>query len=101
MNIDFFSNLSQKLKLTPISDVSLVRNLFNSFVCILAYSILFYIILIYPLDGDKASSLASMFSFAATLYAPVGAFFLIDNWKSQTKYNEKLKILSDLIITPK
>lgn len=94
MKLEFFSSIFRKL--TPISNVSLIRNLFGSFLCIFSYSILIYIIFIFPLDGDKASSLASMFGFSATLFAPVGAWFLVVNWKEQTKYNEQLAILASM-----
>ncbi|MBN6535080.1 hypothetical protein JZM39_04735 [Acinetobacter pittii] len=83
------SHLKKIFKLTPISEVSLHRNLIGTFTCILAFSLLIYILIIYPLDGDKASSLASMFSFSATLFAPIAALFLLDSWKAQAIYNEK------------
>lgn len=79
----------QYRKLTPIHEVSLARNLAGTFTCILAFSLLIYILLIDPLDGDKASSLASMFGFSATLFAPIAALFLLDSWKAQAIYNEK------------
>lgn len=81
-------------KLKPISEVNLARNLISSFICILSFSLLIYILVIYPLDGDKASSLASMFGFAATLFAPIAAFILINNWKEQIKHEKALECLS-------
>lgn len=51
---------------------------------------------------DKATLLVSLFSFTATLSAPVIAFLFYDSWKSQTKFNrvtnniiELQKILHD------
>lgn len=81
-------------KLKPLREVNLARNLISSFICILLFSLLIYIIVIYPLEGDKASSLASMFGFAATLFAPIAALFLLDNWKVQAKYNEQINCLT-------
>lgn len=80
-------------KLTPIKDASLTRNLVGAFICILSFSLLTYILIIYPLEGDKASSLASMFGFAATLFAPIAALFLLDNWKIQKKYEMEKELI--------
>ncbi len=92
------SNMKKNnLKLTPIREVSLHRNLIGAFTCILAFSLLIYIVIIYPLDGDKASSLASMFGFAATLFAPIAALFLLDNWKIQKKYEMEKEIIIKVI----
>lgn len=86
--------IKQYNKLTPMNEVSLHRNLIGVFTCILAFSLLIYIVIIYPLDGDKASSLASTFGFSATLFAPIAALFLLDNWKDQAKYNEQINCLT-------
>ncbi|MBU3169587.1 hypothetical protein [Acinetobacter baumannii] len=67
------------------------------FTCILSFSLLIYILIIYPLDGDKASSLASMFGFAATLFAPIAALFVLDNWKIQKKYEMEKEIIVKII----
>ena len=94
-----FKKLNQLLikqynKLTPMNEVNLHRNLIGVFTCILAFSLLIYIVIIYPLDGDKASSLASIFGFSATLFAPIAALFLLDNWKDQAKYSEQINCLT-------
>ena len=92
-----FKNLYKKLKPISITKRTLGINLLSTYICILSWSFVFYIFLVYPLDGDKASSLASMFGYSAMMYAPIAAYFLIDNWKDQTKYNEQLKILATMI----
>lgn len=73
--------------MTPLQETSLGRLLIGVFVCILSYSLLIYIFIIYPLEGDKASSLASMFGFSAMLFAPVAAYFLIDDWKNPLNFS--------------
>lgn len=85
-----------KLKLKPIHEVGLVRNMVGVFVCILALSLLLYILVIHPMEGDKASSLANMFSFAATLFAPVAAILLINNWKHQVKHEKLMDCLAEV-----
>jgi len=89
--------LKIKKRLSPTCVVSLISKLIGSFALILASSLLVYIFIIYPVEGDKASSLASMFGFAATLFAPIAALFLLDNWKEQTKYNALLGYIADII----
>ncbi|EHU2106863.1 hypothetical protein A1E39_RS09515 [Acinetobacter baumannii] len=89
----FFIYFLGKLKL--LSEINLARNLIISFICILLFSLLIYMLVIYPLNGDKASSLASMFGFAATLFTPIAAFILINNWKEQVKHEKALECLSN------
>lgn len=90
----YYNILVSYIKLISMRKVSLNRKLIGVFTCILVFSLLIYIVAIYPLNGDKASSLASMFGFAATLFAPVAALFLLDNWKEQVKYNEQINCLT-------
>lgn len=87
-------NLSKRL--TPISSRSLGDNLFSTYICIVSWSLVIYIYLISPLDGDKASSLASMFGYSAGIFAPIAAFFLINSWKEETKYNEQISCLTNI-----
>lgn len=89
-------NISVLLK----SKINLAIKMIATFILVLVISLLIYKLFIYPLNGDKASSLASMFGFAATLFTPIAAFFLLDSWKEQKRFELKKEyvalILHDL-----
>lgn len=85
LNIKVFHNIK----------INLVIKMITTFIFVLVISLLIYKFFIYPLSGDKASSLASMFGFAATLFAPIAAFLLINNWKEQLKHEKGLESLSN------
>ncbi len=76
------------------SKINLAIKMIATFIFVLVSSLLIYKLFIYPLNGDKASSLASMFGFAATLFAPLAAFILINNWKEQVKHEKALECLA-------
>ena len=71
------------------SKLSLHRKMVSMFLFIFSSSLLIALIFILPISHDKGATLASCLSVAATLYAAVVAYLLLDNWKIQHRENLK------------
>lgn len=78
--------------------VDLIGKLIITYVFILALCFLLYALVVLPVNGaEKVNAIIGLLGWSATIYAPIAALFLIDNWKDQTKYNEQLAILASMI----
>lgn len=49
---------------------------------------------IFGKTADQSTILTNLFIWSATLYAPIVAIFLFDNWKVQEKYKQNVEMLS-------
>lgn len=76
----------------------LIIKLFLTYIFLLALCFIFYSLIVLPTNGaEKVNAIIGLLGWSATIFAPIAAFYLIDNWKEQTKYNEQLSILSSMI----
>lgn len=76
----------------------LIIKLFLTYICLLALCLIFYTLIVLPTNGaEKVNAIIGLLGWSATIFAPIAAFYLIDNWKEQTKYNEQLSTLSSMI----
>lgn len=56
---------------------------------------LFYSLVVLPVtEAEKVNAIIGLFGWSATIYAPIAAYILLDNWKDQAKYNEQINCLT-------
>lgn len=78
--------------------IDLIAKLFITYIFILALCFLVYSLVVLPTSGaEKVNAIIGLLGWSATIFAPVAAFFLLDSWKDQTKYNEQLALMSSII----
>lgn len=81
-----------------IKTIELTAKLLITYIVILAICFLIYALVVLPTNGaEKVNAIIGLLGWSATFFAPIAAFYLIDNWKDQAKYNEQLSTLSSLI----
>ncbi|WP_151799068.1 hypothetical protein [Acinetobacter calcoaceticus] len=81
-----------------IKTIELTAKLLITYIVILAICFLIYALVVLPTSGaEKVNAIIGLLGWSATIFAPIAAFYLIDNWKDQAKYNEQLSTLSSLI----
>ncbi|EXB27427.1 hypothetical protein J537_0584 [Acinetobacter baumannii 1437282] len=81
-----------------VKKVDLFGKLIITYTFILALCFLLYALVVLPVNGaEKVNAIIGLLGWSATIYAPIAAFFLIDNWKDQTKYNATLNYITDII----
>lgn len=77
--------------------VDLIGKLFVTYVFILALCFLIYSLVVLPTNGaEKVNAIIGLLGWSATIYTPVAAFFLLDSWKDQTKYNAYLELITEM-----
>lgn len=68
--------------------IYLIVKLFIAYIFVLGLCFLLYKLVVLPTSGaEKVNAIIGLLGWSATIFAPVSAFFLLDNWKDQTKYN--------------
>lgn len=78
--------------------IKLVRNLaITYFFLIIICCLIYTLILTPPSQEDKISSIIGLLGWSAAIFAPISAFFLLNSWKEQTKYNAKLELVADMV----
>lgn len=76
----------------------LIVKLLITYTLLLAICFIIYSLIVLPVTGaEKINAIIGLLGWSATIFAPIAAFYLIDNWKDQAKYNEQLSTLSSLI----
>lgn len=48
-------------------------------------------------QADKVSSIIGLLGWSAAIFAPISAFFLLNSWKEQTKYNAQLELVASMV----
>lgn len=79
----------------------LLGKLIVTYASILAMCFLLYCLVVLPTNGaEKVNAIIGLLGWSATIFAPIAAYILLDNWKDQKKYELKKEyigiILSDL-----
>lgn len=78
--------------------VDLIAKLFITYIFILALCFLVYSLVVLPTNGaEKVNAIIGLLGWSATIYTPVAAYFLLDSWKDQTKYNANLELLTEMV----
>lgn len=78
--------------------IDLIAKLFITYIFILALCFLVYSLVVLPTSGaEKVNAIIGLLGWSATIFAPVAAFFLLDSWKDQTKYNANLELISEMV----
>ena len=75
--------------------INLIGKLFITYVFILALCFLIYSLVVLPTNGaEKVNAIIGLLGWSATIFTPIAAFLLLDQWKEQTHYNVRLELLS-------
>lgn len=75
--------------------VDLIGKLFISYVLILAICFLLYSLVVLPTnEAEKVNAIIGLLGWSATIFTPIAALFLLNQWKNQTHYNARLELLS-------
>lgn len=78
----------------------LIVKLFLSYICLLLLCFLFYALVVLPVtEAEKVNAIIGLFGWSATIYAPIAAYVLLDNWKAQNHYIVKINILIEMLDT--
>lgn len=78
--------------------LNLIAKLLITYLFILALCFLLYALVVLPHEGaEKVNAIIGLLGWSATIFAPVAAFFLLDSWKDQTKYNAQLELIANMI----
>ncbi|MDC5530294.1 hypothetical protein OHX10_02215 [Acinetobacter baumannii] len=78
-----------------IKKIDLIAKLIITYIVILALCFLLYALVVLPTTGaEKVNAIIGLLGWSATLFAPVAAFILINNWKEQIKHEKALECLS-------
>lgn len=78
--------------------IDLIGKLLIAYIFILAICFLIYSLVVIPTnEAEKVNSIIGLLGWSATIFAPVAAFFLLDSWKEQTKYNAQLELIANMI----
>ncbi|MDC4459925.1 hypothetical protein R4462_04470 [Acinetobacter baumannii] len=76
----------------------LIIKLVITYIFLLAICFIIYALIVLPVTGaEKVNAIIGLMGWSATIFAPIAAFYLIDNWKDQAKYNEQLTTLTSMI----
>lgn len=80
-----------------IKKIELVAKLTITYIVLLAFCFLLYTFVVLPTkDAEKINAIIGLLGWSATLFAPVAAFILINNWKEQVKHEKALECLTGL-----
>ncbi|EXF56219.1 hypothetical protein J502_2646 [Acinetobacter sp. 1294596] len=75
--------------------ISLIAALVITYLVLLMIGFLIYTLIITPVQGaDITNAIVGILGWTATLYAPVAALFLLNNWKEQVKHDKALDCLT-------
>lgn len=79
-----------------IKTIELIAKLLITYIVILAICFLIYALVVLPTNGaEKVNAIIGLLGWSATLFAPLAAFILINNWKEQIKHEKALECLSN------
>ncbi|NAS05483.1 hypothetical protein GPS47_07725 [Acinetobacter haemolyticus] len=69
--------------------ISVVIKLLITYLTLLAICFLLYALVVLPVTGaEKVNSIIGLLGWSATLFAPMAALVLINNWKDQVKHEK-------------
>jgi hypothetical protein len=75
--------------------IELIAKLIITYAFLLALCFLLYGLVVLPVNGaEKVNAIIGLLGWSATIYAPIAAFFLLDNWKDQKAYELKKEYIS-------
>lgn len=79
-------------------NIKLVGTLFLAYLLLIGICLLIYILVAIPESkADKVTSIMGLLGWSATIFTPIAAFILLDNWKNQIKYNARLEQIINII----
>ncbi|MDC4739982.1 hypothetical protein NQ810_18935, partial [Acinetobacter baumannii] len=80
-----------------VKKIDLIAKLIITYIVILAFCFLLYALVVLPTTGaEKVNAIIGLLGWSATLFAPVAAFILINNWKEQIKHEKALECLTGI-----
>ncbi|EHU1490314.1 hypothetical protein A1Z75_RS08465 [Acinetobacter baumannii] len=80
-----------------VKKIDLIAKLIITYIVILAFCFLLYVLVVLPTTGaEKVNAIIGLLGWSATLFAPVAAFILINNWKEQIKHEKALECLTGI-----
>lgn len=78
--------------------INLIGKLSITYAFLLSLCFLFYALIVLPETGAEiVNAKVGLLGWSATIFAPIAAYFLLDSWKDQTKYNAKLDLLTKMV----
>lgn len=78
--------------------IDLIAKLFITYIFILALCFLVYSLVVLPTNGaEKVNAIIGLLGWSATIFAPIAAIFLLDNWKDQKAYELRKEYISFLL----
>ncbi|ENW61761.1 hypothetical protein [Acinetobacter baumannii] len=76
----------------------LIVKLFLSYIFLLLLCFLFYALIVLPVtEAEKVNAIIGLFGWSATIYAPIAAYILLDNWKAQNHYTVIINIIIEML----
>lgn len=82
--------------------IELIVKLIILYIFLLAVCILLYDLVVMPTnEAENVNAIIGLLGWSATIYAPIAAFFLLDSWKSQRKYELEYEYISNILINIK
>lgn len=80
-----------------VEQFNLAIKLIITYLTLLTICYIFYALIVLPVsEADKINAIIGLLGWSATLFAPVAAFILINNWKEQVKHEKALECLTGL-----
>lgn len=75
--------------------ISFIAKLIIVYVVLLVICFLVYSLVVLPTNGaEKVNAIIGLLSWSATIFAPIAAFFLLDNWKEQKRFELKKEYIA-------
>lgn len=76
--------------------IDLIAKLFITYIFILALCFLVYSLVVLPTSGaEKVNAIIGLLGWSATIFAPIAAYLLLDNWKNQIQHEKSLDCLTN------
>lgn len=80
-----------------VEQFNLAIKLIITYLTLLTICYIFYALIVLSVsEADKINAIIGLLGWSATLFAPVAAFILINNWKEQVKHEKALECLTGL-----
>ena len=75
--------------------LDLIGKLIITYIFLLSLCFLIYGLVVLPTNGaEKVNAIIGLLSWSATIYAPIAAYLLLDNWKDQKAYELKKEYIA-------
>lgn len=78
--------------------INLIGKLSITYAFLLSLCFLFYALIVLPETGAEiVNAKVGLLGWSATIFAPIAAYFLLDSWKEQRKYELEYEYLSNIL----